>query len=37
MEAFNKKNVTLSMPDLSALNDNVNAELHFHMACKWYV
>ena len=40
MEAFNKKNVTLSMPDLSALNDNVNAELHFsygvQMVCMSY-
>ena len=34
LESFNKKNITLSMPDLSALNDNVNAALHFSYGCQ---
>ena len=40
MESFNKKNITLSMPDISALNDNVNAALHMsygvQMVCMSY-
>jgi len=34
LEEFNKKNITLSMPDISALNDNVNAGLHFSYGCQ---
>lgn len=31
---FNKKNMTISMPDLSALNDNMSAALHMKYGCQ---
>ena len=31
---FNKKNITVSMPDISALNDNVPAQLHMSYGCQ---
>ncbi|MEE8479228.1 MAG: hypothetical protein V3S42_04385 [Candidatus Neomarinimicrobiota bacterium] len=34
LKEYNKKNMTLSMPDLSALNDNVPAQLHFAYGCQ---
>ena len=32
--AFNKKNLTLSMPDYSSINDNMNASLHMKYGCQ---
>ena len=34
LKQYNKKNMTLSMPDLSALNDNIPAQLHFSYGCQ---
>ena len=34
LKEYNKKNLTLSMPDLSALNNNVPAQLHFSYGCQ---
>jgi hypothetical protein len=34
LKEYNKKNMTLSMPDLSALNNNVPAQLHFAYGCQ---
>jgi hypothetical protein len=34
LKAYNKKNITLSMPDLSALNNNLPAQLHFSYGCQ---
>ena len=31
---YNKKNITISMPDYSALNDNLSPQLHFHYGCQ---
>ena len=40
LKEYNKKNMTLSMPDLSALNNNMPAQLHFsygvQMVCMNY-
>ena len=37
LKEYNKKNMTLSMPDLSSLNNNIPAQLHFSYVFKWYV
>ena len=34
LKNYNKKNMTLSMPDLSALNTNVPAQLHLSYGCQ---
>ena len=34
LKEYNKKNITLSMPDLSALNNNPPAQLHFSYGCQ---
>jgi len=34
LKEYNKKNITLSMPDLSALNNNLPAQLHFSYGCQ---
>ena len=34
LKEYNKKNMTLSMPDLSALNNNLPAQLHFSYGCQ---
>ena len=34
LKNYNKKNMTLSMPDLSNLNDNVPAQLHMSYGCQ---
>ena len=34
LKEYNKKNMTISMPDLSALNNNVPAQLHFSYGCQ---
>jgi len=34
LKEYNKKNLTLSMPDLSALNNNPPAQLHFSYGCQ---
>nr|MBC8297145.1 hypothetical protein [Pelagibacterales bacterium] len=34
LKEYNKKNMTLSMPDLSALNNNLPCQLHFSYGCQ---
>ena len=34
LEEFNKVHLTLSMPDLTNLNDNISANLHFSYGCQ---
>ena len=34
LEEYNKRNLTLTMPDLTNLNDNISSSLHFSYGCQ---